>query len=199
MSDEFPELDGVKVTVDADTRERHLAAIATEIEQQRAPRVGRRRLLAVALATVLLLPVAALAAENSVPGDFLYPLKRAVEPVVAVFGVDVVATHRVEEVERLFAEDAPVDVLQRQVAEARDAVTDVPQLSDRLDHVVDEITNRDRPRDDDSPVSDTTDQDVVDEPTTSTTVHQEPTTTHPPTDTTVTPDDRDGGGGDRVD
>ena len=182
MSDEFPELDKAKVTVDAETRGRHLASIESELTQLRTPRLARRRLLAVALATVLLFPVAAFAAENSVPGDLLYPLKRAVEPVVAVFNDDVVATHRVEEVERLFEREAPVEVLEDHVSVARDAVVDAPHLSDRLDHVVDEIRIRDRDPEEDVAVTDTTHPRPVDE-TTTTTLHRETTTTHAPTDT----------------
>ena len=194
MSEEFPELDNIKVTVDADTRGRHLASIATEIRRLRAPRVGRRRLLAVALAAVLLFPVAALAAESSVPGDFLYPVKRAVEPVLAVFNDDVVATHRVEEVERLFAREAPVEVLEDHLSEARAAVTDERHLSDRLDHVVDEIRKRDLRPEEDSVVTDTTHSHPVDDSTT-TTLHRETATTHAPTDTVEQGDRvRDGGG-----
>ena len=67
-----------KIVVDDDTRRGHLAAIDNAIETTRRPR-GHGRALAVGLAVVLLVPVVALAAERSVPGDFLYPVRQLID------------------------------------------------------------------------------------------------------------------------
>ena len=150
MSLAFPELDQIRQTVDETTRTRHLAAVSVALRERHQGFWGRGRALALALVLVLLLPVMALAAEDSVPGDFLYPLKRAVEPVVQVFDSDVPAERRVREVEVLFERDAPDDVIVRHVDVARSTVTDRHQsLSDRIDRVVHQLDVRrgDRERD----------------------------------------------------
>ena len=144
MTIRFPELDQVRVTVDSDTRDRHLAAVTSALQSRATtPKRGRGRFLAVALAVVLLLPVIALAAEDSVPGDLLYPFKRAVEPVVQVFDTEAPAERRVREVEVLFDRNAPDEVIVRHVDVARETVTDGQRhLSDRIDRVVHELDVR---------------------------------------------------------
>ena len=107
MSDQFPELDQARIVVDEVTRESHLAAVGAALRDRGQGSRGRGRVLAIALVLVLLVPVIALAAENTVPGDFLYPVKRAVEPVVQVFDSDAPAQRRVREIEVLFERDAP--------------------------------------------------------------------------------------------
>ncbi|MEN8113201.1 MAG: hypothetical protein ABFS21_02335 [Actinomycetota bacterium] len=101
------------MTVDAETKERHIAEIAREI--QTAPpvavpsRIGlRRRVAALAAALVVFAPAAmAVAADDAVPGELLYPVKQATERVMRLFAPDIEATHRVEEVERLVVRRAP--------------------------------------------------------------------------------------------
>ncbi len=67
-----------RIVIDDDTRRAHLAAIDDAIvESTRQPR-RHGRALAVALAAVLLVPVVALAAERSEPGDFLYPVRQLI-------------------------------------------------------------------------------------------------------------------------
>lgn len=83
--------------------------------------------------------MAALAAENASPGDFLYPFKRIVEPVVGIFDSDFAAKHRIEELERLIADEAPADQIQDSYEEAEDAIAGVPGLSDRLEDLRAEI------------------------------------------------------------
>lgn len=75
MSRMFPELEAVRVVVEPGVRERHIRAISDSIASLPNPPRRRFRLLAVAVAVVLTLPVLALAAENSQPGDFLYPVR----------------------------------------------------------------------------------------------------------------------------
>lgn len=137
-------MDRVRVSVDEVTRQGHLDSISSAIRNADASRSRRPRFFAVAVALILLLPVIALASERSVPGDFLYPVKRAVEPIASVFDNDVAAVNRVEEVETLYERDAPSDVIHEQVDRARDAVTDHhPDLSDRIDRVVVDLRRRD--------------------------------------------------------
>ena len=143
MSNRFPELDQARIVVEEVTRTRHLAAVGAALRARAAASRGRGRVLALALVLVLLVPVMALAAENTVPGDFLYPLKLAVEPVVQVFDSDAPAERRVREVEVLFERDAPDDVIVQHVDVARDLVTDSqPVLSDRIDRVIHDLHTR---------------------------------------------------------
>lgn len=196
MSRRFPELDRIRVEVDDDVRDRHLAAIGAAVRSARAPRLRRFRLLAVAVAVVLALPVMALASENSVPGDLLYPIKRVLEPLVSVLDRDVEADHRVREAEVLLERDAEPNVIRDHVDRARVVVSDQhPEHSARLDAVVGQLEDRqvadagesafpDSDRSDsDAPEQDRTRQrqqteaDPPDRPADSTGSHSETTTT----------------------
>lgn len=168
MSHLFPELDGARVTVGVETRERHQTAIVDALRLARSRRRSPRlRLLAIGLAGLLLIPVMALASDGAAPGDFLYPVKRVLEPVITVFDTDVVRQHRVEEVEELFDRAAEHDVIRDSIAVARDAVS--PQdtrLSRRVDYIESELdrigpsddpgSNEEKPALTDRPKSDTT-------------------------------------------
>ena len=97
-----------RVEVAEDTKTRHIAEMGAALKAAPPALVptgfALRRRLAGALAAVFVVvaPVGmAVAAEDSVPGDILYPMKQATERVRAVFDDEVEATHRVEEVERL--------------------------------------------------------------------------------------------------
>lgn len=178
MSSEFPELEDARISVDEPTRERHMASIARAIEASRPRRARRLRLLAVAAATILLVPVMALASERAVPGDFLYPVKQVFEPLVRVFDSDVAARHRVEEVEVLYERDAPSDVISSHIDVARETLTDfddggeLDDLVDRIERVRTDLAERERPADRDEPADVPTDRGDRDDPvrTTSTTV-----------------------------
>jgi hypothetical protein len=67
----------------------------------------------------------AVAAEDSVPGEFLYPLKQVTERVRAFVGDDVAATHRVEEAERLVIRGAPLVEITRAVERAEIATLEL--------------------------------------------------------------------------
>ena len=137
MSSEFPELDQVKITVSESTRERHRSTIVSALRAHSRDRRGRGRVFAFALVLVLLVPVLALASQEAVPGDLLYPIKRLVEPVVQSFDEDASVEHRVRELEVLFERDAPIGVIDHQIDVARDVVTDrYPHLRDRIDRVI---------------------------------------------------------------
>lgn len=140
MSREFPELDQVRLVVDEAVKERHLVVIAGEVRAGRTPRLKRFRLLAVATTLLLLVPVIAFAADDAVPGDALYPVKRLFEPVVGLFDHDVEADHRVEEVEILHEREVEVDLIWQQIDRARHAVADPDSdHAERLRIVVDEL------------------------------------------------------------
>lgn len=192
-----------------ETRAAHLAAIQEAVEGAPAPVTPitrpRRRWTVVAVAAALLvLPAGiAVAAEGALPGDALYSVKKVTEKIRSLVDEDVVAEHRIEELEQLVATDAPAEVIAEQVdraaievdrldpkndlhprfASATEAVNDMPGRDE--DVVADPpiVTDTTAPPDATLPTTDTT------VPTTDTTV---PTidTTIPTTDTTVaiTPD-----------
>ncbi len=111
-----------RIEVDPDTKERHLAAVHDAVVSAPAVQGGsrfrlRRRAAAVAAAVVIAAPVGmAVAAENAVPGDALYPVKELTERVRLMIDPRIEATHRVDEAERLVARRAP----RRQIREAID-------------------------------------------------------------------------------
>jgi hypothetical protein len=90
------------------------------------------------------LPVAAIAAEGTLPGDLLYPVKVAVEPIRSVFDSDVAAVHRVEELERIAESDAPESDLEQAIDRASAAVDEAgtPELEQRFERVRDQIRDR---------------------------------------------------------
>ena len=62
----------------------------------------RRRLVASVVAAAMIAPAGlAAASEGSVPGDALYPVKQISERVLVLFDTDVIARHRIEEIEAL--------------------------------------------------------------------------------------------------
>ena len=84
----------------------------------------RRRFTVVAVAAGLfVLPAGiAIAAEGSLPGDALYPVKQVTETVRSWIDDDLPAQHRVEELEKLVAADSSSDVIAEQLRRAADAV-----------------------------------------------------------------------------
>ena len=64
----------------------------------------RRRIVASVVAAAVIAPTGlAAASEDSVPGDALYPVKQISERVLVIFDSDVIAQHRIEEIEALEA------------------------------------------------------------------------------------------------
>jgi hypothetical protein len=181
----FPELQALKIEVHPDTRRRHLDTISRAIRSNRAPRVRRLRLLAVAAALVLLLPVVALAAKDAVPGDFLYPIKRLTEPIVAAFDQDVAAQNRVAELESLLDANADVDMIREHADTARRTVGDDPILTDRIDRVVEDLVEPGRNRDPDAAERVVPTTAVTDDPTSDTRVETDSTIQQRLTTTTV--------------
>lgn len=165
MSRRFPELDRLRISVDDHVRRRHLDAIGRAIHTQKTPRFRRFRLLALAGVLALLVPVMALAAEEAVPGDILYPLKLVVEPVIAVFDDGVEGDHRVREVEILHEREAEPGVVREHAELAREFLgDDYPEHTDRIDRVIDELDGEAVPQMDDQPAK--TEREVIESHTT---------------------------------
>ncbi|MEA3502482.1 MAG: hypothetical protein U9R47_06880, partial [Actinomycetota bacterium] len=116
-----------RIEVDPETKERHLAEMGAAIRTAPPTPVpagfGLRRRVAAAVAAVFIVAPAgmALAAEDAVPGDFLYPVKEITERVRSLVDPDIEATHRVEEVERLVFRRAPIHAVTRAVERAESA------------------------------------------------------------------------------
>jgi hypothetical protein len=126
-----------RTEVDEGTKERHIAEMSTALRT--APPApsstgyALRSRVAGAAAAVLVVvaPVGmAVAAEDAVPGEFLYPLKQATERVRAFVDDDIAATHRVEEAERLVVQGAPIVEITRAVERAEVATSGL--IEDRL-------------------------------------------------------------------
>ena len=220
--DPLDELRKLQIDVEPATRGRHVAAIEDAVAHRPRQQPRRRWLLGVVTAGLIAGPVAAVAAEGSVPGDFLYPIKLTIEPIRELFDTDVVASHRITELDVLIDADAESDLIDRHIDATRDAldeveaprleqdferlidridtdraVTDVPPTDQPTDTapITDEATDVDRPTDRDRPVGST----VVTEPTDRTDPPASTSpTTHPASDETTSTTEAvtDGTGGD---
>jgi len=139
--------DAFTITVDASTSARHHAAIADAIRTVGVPPPAtparwRMRIPALVAAAMAVAPVgAAVAAENTNPGDLLYPVKRIVEPIRSIFDSDIAATHRIEELARIVDSPADIDRIPIAVSDARDALFDLPPDSSLRDEFM-MITDR---------------------------------------------------------
>jgi hypothetical protein len=164
-------LEVFQIEVAPEVRQRHQREISAKVAS--APR-RRRGFGLVLVGAMLLVPLAAVAAEDSLPGELLYPVKRILEPVRSLFDEAVFADHRVDELEILVARRTPRAEMARTVREAEEAVAsqERPDLRQRLEELVDRI-----------------EREAQVEPTTSTTDTTPPvdtSTTRPPETTTTT-------------
>jgi hypothetical protein len=155
-NDPMQRLAAYRTEIDEAVRERHLAQMGVVLRAEPTTavptRLGFRRRFATALATltIVVVPVgAAVAAEGSVPGESLYPVKQVTERMRGWVDHDLVATHRVEELEVLLDRDADDEL----IAETADravvavAVLDDPgELGPRLDQAQKRIQLRTRQR-----------------------------------------------------
>ncbi len=150
----------VEVEIDDQTKRAHLASISDALGDyaptdaaavSKTPKTlwWRMRVRALITAMVVVLPVGtAIAAENTVPGDFLYSVKLASEPIRSVFDSDVAARHRVAELEHLMDHPNQTDMLPSAVSSAEQAVTDLPMdhpLRDQLTMLTDMATDMMQP------------------------------------------------------
>ena len=125
-------MQALRIDVNPDVEERHVAAILRELGESPLPAVpvrrpgSSRRRLAVAMVTAvaLLLPAVALAAEESVPGDLLYPVKQSTEWARSLIVPGAAQQHRVRELEIVIERGAPIDVVTNRFNDAVDMVGD---------------------------------------------------------------------------
>lgn len=186
MSDRLRELNSLRIQVSKQSRRTHRTAIADEIKASPRPPTRRRawskRVVGVVVALAVSLPATAFASVGAVPGDLLYPIKEAIEPLWALVDPEVVPRHRIDELEVLVDIDAEQVVVDRQIDRARDALTDLeaPDLDRRLDRILDTLP--DRPTD--QAPTDGDRSSISPEET-----RDSPTTTQPASDETDVPSD----------
>ncbi len=141
--DPFDELRQVRVSIDPisdETRTAHLLAIDEALASRTVVPLRQRAFTALRWAAAalvilgVLIPTAVVVAADSLPGDLLYPVKRAAEPLLAVFDDEVVARHRIDEVVSLRDQERPSD---RALEDATRAVDDLPSDSPLRDRLTD--------------------------------------------------------------
>jgi len=132
-----------RTTVSEGARARHLRSIADALADSGLP-LRRRIALAVATAAALGVPATAIASTGAVPGDVLYPVKRAIEPVWGLVDEDVVASNRLDELGVLLDRDVDPEVLGDYLAEARIAVEENgdAELADRFREIEARVRRR---------------------------------------------------------
>lgn len=150
------------VEMHSDIATRHVASIETELLSPgpalppRRPR--RRRIGALVLAGLLVLipAAAAIAAEDAVPGEFLYPVKRTTEWVRSLVDPTIDARHRIQELETVVGRGGPLQEMTGRLADAEESVRDRPDstgLIDRIDDARERMQER-RPGDSDGDSND---------------------------------------------
>ena len=132
-------LAGLRVEMPASTAEMHLAAIERELTNPvplRGTRRIRRLVGVLAASLTLLLPGAAIAADDAVPGDVLYPVKRSLEWAWSVVDPDVVARHRLDELEIVIDRGGPPVEIHARLQDAEAVIDDASvSLVRRLDRL----------------------------------------------------------------
>ena len=142
-----------RVEVDEETKNRHIAEVGAAIRTAPPTPPARGFALrsrvagAVAAVVVVVAPVGmTVAAEDAVPGEFLYPLKQVTERIRALVDDDVAATHRVEEVERLVIQGASISEITRAIERAEAATSNLVEdgvLGARLESVRERLRGHD--------------------------------------------------------
>lgn len=129
-----------RIELTDDIRHRQLSAISSALEAppvvvDAAPPASmrlRRRFAAIVAAITVLSPAAvAVAAEGSLPGDTLYPVKQVTEDLRSMVDPTIAARHRLEEADRMHEAGFPPAIVRDVLSEADDAITvagDPPDL-----------------------------------------------------------------------
>lgn len=132
-------LGALRVEMPATTAEMHLAAIERELAHPvvvRNVRHVRRLVAALAASLTLLLPAAAIAADDAVPGDVLYPVKRSVEWAWSLVDSEVVVRHRLDELETVIDSGGPAAEIRARLEDAEAVIEDAsPTLVRRLERI----------------------------------------------------------------
>lgn len=140
MNEDIAErLSALRITMPPDAARTHLAEIHRELRSPGVPIVrAKRRPLrafatAVAVAVVMLIPTAAIASDGAVPGDVLYPVKRAIEWPWSLVDGDVRPRHRIEELEIVIERNESLEVIEARLSAADEAVEGNGDLAPRLE------------------------------------------------------------------
>ncbi len=124
--------DAYRIEMTDDVRRRQLDTITVALT---APPVApvvpapatmrlRRRFAAIVAAVTVLSPAAvAVAAESSLPGDVLYPVKQVTEDIRSMVDPTIAARHRLEEADEMHAAGFPPAVVQDVLSDADEAIT----------------------------------------------------------------------------
>ena len=206
-------LSQVRIEVPQETAARHIAATLAELRDPGPahvhPPVRRRKtaVLVLVASIIVLSATSALAAETAIPGDTLYPVKRATEWVRSWFDSDLPADNRVEELDRMIDRGVERELILEHIDRIQDTVGDDASrvtTTDQLDRVRDRLVDPEPPPtthppsdrvSPDLPVDDRPPPRNEPEPepptTTSTTRPDEGRTDEPPPDETPPGDDRD--------
>lgn len=124
---------GVQHEAPSELRRDHLAAIHAATAAARPRRwAWRHRTAVLVTAASIGSPVGlAIAAEGSIPGDALYPVKRVTERVLGLFDRDLPTDHRLDELAAMIERDAAAEDLEPAVDDAQEAVASRGDADDR--------------------------------------------------------------------
>ena len=150
----FPELQGFRIEMSDEVRDAQFESIVTALHQaplaplpliSRVRASWRKWTVAFAAIGTALVPVAAVASDSSLPGDFLYPVKLTVERIQVLFDRDLDAEHRVTELEELIERDFPRPLVDRHIVDTANVLnetTDRIDLVERYDDAVSDYAER---------------------------------------------------------
>ena len=150
----FPELQSLRIEMSGEVRDAQFESIVTALHQaplaplpliSRVRASWRKWTVAFAAIGTALVPVAAVASDSSLPGDFLYPVKLTVERIQVLFDDDLDAEHRVTELEELIERDFPQPLVDRHIVDTANVLnetTDRIDLVERYDDAVSDYVER---------------------------------------------------------
>ncbi len=128
-----------QVEIDPAVEERHLATVSEALRSPAPPspvsmRRGLRTRLAAAAAAFMVFaaPAAAIAAEGALPSEALYPVKRLTERMRSLVDDDIIAIHRVEELETLLEREASADAVVSASSDAAEAVAELEESGELM-------------------------------------------------------------------
>lgn len=138
-----------EVEMGADSRDRQLAEVSTALRNPTAtgryrvhiPAIWRRSISALMVAATFSTPAAvAVAAEGTLPGDTLYPVKHVTEALRSVVDPTVSARNRIDEADRMHEMGFSIDELEVVLVDADHAITDAGDPHDLRSRLI-EVRN----------------------------------------------------------